>query len=371
MELEERLSYLENVRDWQSFVEELEKGIASSAQNADKAQFHLKLGRVLETKFLAGVKALKHFQDAYKLNPALIESLESARSVYWGLGKLNMVQKLLELELKARGDSLARERAAGRAGRRALRPGRLGEGSGDVRARPRASGGKNPEASACLEDVQVEAGTCEERIEGARPPRERRATTPRRRRARSCGPRASRGVLRPTMPKGCSRVPTPPIRRTSRSPRSTRGSSPSRARFDTLEQAQTQALQQASGAKARGAMALTFGTRWVLRHQNLEVGTRFLEEALKLDPQNEGAFFFLREAYGKKAATGPRARPRRRGGDARRERRQHVPARPGRDDRVAAARQPDPRAPVVRAPQRRLARAPAASRLRGPDRRDA
>ena len=84
-----------------SSVASWKKGIASSSQNADKAQFHLKLGRVLETKFLAGVKALKHFQDAYKLNPALIESLESARSVYWGLGKLNMVQKLLELELKA------------------------------------------------------------------------------------------------------------------------------------------------------------------------------------------------------------------------------------------------------------------------------
>src|SRR5215469_11263633 len=100
MDLEERLSYLENVRDWQSLVEELEKGIASSAANAAKAQFHLKLGRVLETKFLSGVKALKHFQDAYKLNPALIESLEAARYVYWSLGKLNMVQKLLELELR-------------------------------------------------------------------------------------------------------------------------------------------------------------------------------------------------------------------------------------------------------------------------------
>src|SRR5579863_4865006 len=101
MVLEERLSYLENVRDWQSLVEELEKGISSSAGNAVKAQFHLKLGRVLETKFLSGVKALKHFQDAYKLNPALTESLEAARNVYWDLGKLNMVQKLLELELKA------------------------------------------------------------------------------------------------------------------------------------------------------------------------------------------------------------------------------------------------------------------------------
>src|ERR1700690_3660088 len=101
MELEERLSYLENVRDWPSLVDELEQGIASSSGGAAKARYHLKLGQVLETKFLAGVKALKHFQDAYKLNPALTESLEAARNVYWDLGKLNMVQKLLELELKA------------------------------------------------------------------------------------------------------------------------------------------------------------------------------------------------------------------------------------------------------------------------------
>src|SRR5579862_9326709 len=116
MELDERLSYLENVRDWQGLAEELEKGIATQAANAVKAQFHLKLGRVLETKFLAGVKALKHFQDAYKLNPALVESLEAARSVYWDLGKLNMVQKLLELELKAgaSGDTASALLLAGR-----------------------------------------------------------------------------------------------------------------------------------------------------------------------------------------------------------------------------------------------------------------
>src|SRR5215831_14846803 len=101
MDLQERLKQLENVRDWQGLVEELEKGIQSSNANEAKAGFHLRLGQVLEAKFLAGVKALKHFQDAYKLNPALIESLEAARSVYWTLGKLNMVQKLLELELKA------------------------------------------------------------------------------------------------------------------------------------------------------------------------------------------------------------------------------------------------------------------------------
>src|SRR4029453_13876839 len=79
MDLQERLQQLENVRDWQGLVEELEKGIQSSNANEAKAVFHLRLGQVLEAKFLAGVKALKHFQDAYKLNPALAESLEAAR----------------------------------------------------------------------------------------------------------------------------------------------------------------------------------------------------------------------------------------------------------------------------------------------------
>jgi hypothetical protein len=99
MDLQERLSHLENVRDWQGLVEELEKS-TSSGTNEEKARVHLRLGRLLEGKFLAGVKALKHFQDAYKLNSASGESLARARSVYWDLGKLNMVQKLLEMELK-------------------------------------------------------------------------------------------------------------------------------------------------------------------------------------------------------------------------------------------------------------------------------
>src|ERR1700738_2565413 len=104
MDLQDRLKQLETVRDWQGLVEECEKGIQSPRPNEAKAVFHLRLGQVLESKFLAGVKALKHFQDAYKLNPALAESLEAARSVYWSLGKLNMVQKLLELELRAMKD---------------------------------------------------------------------------------------------------------------------------------------------------------------------------------------------------------------------------------------------------------------------------
>src|SRR5882757_9466064 len=100
MDLQEQISFLERNRDWQGLVEELERSLGGSTQNAVKASIHLKLGRVLEGKFLQSVKALKHFQDAYKLNPALLEALEEARLIYWDLGKTAMVLKLLELELK-------------------------------------------------------------------------------------------------------------------------------------------------------------------------------------------------------------------------------------------------------------------------------
>src|SRR5580698_8423541 len=166
MELEERLSYLENVRDWQSFVEELEKGIASSAQNADKAQFHLKLGRVLETKFLAGVKALKHFQDSYKLNPALVESLESARRIYWGLGKLNMVQKLLELELKASPEGARASALLLELGDVLCDQGEWDKAAAAYAKSLATSGGKNPGASAGLEDVQLDAARWQEHLAG-------------------------------------------------------------------------------------------------------------------------------------------------------------------------------------------------------------
>src|SRR5260221_3295807 len=101
MNLEERLSLLERNHDWSGLQETLEQGIAGSDDPREQAEFHLRLGRLLRERFLQGVKALKHFQDAFKLNAALLDALAEARQVYWELGKLNMVQKLLELQLKS------------------------------------------------------------------------------------------------------------------------------------------------------------------------------------------------------------------------------------------------------------------------------
>jgi tetratricopeptide (TPR) repeat protein len=300
MDLEERLSYLENVRDWQSLVEELEKGIASSAANAAKAQFHLKLGRILETKFLSGVKALKHFQDAYKLNPALTDSLEAARNVYWNLGKINMVQKLLELELKASPDGPRTGELLLELGDVLCDQGEWERATATYARSLGVSGGSatGAEASGCLADLQLQptgwpghlAALLREANETSHSSKGRlylRAA----RAARRFAPVEVEGLLA----RGYAADPV------SRQISALYEALLSEAgRLDELEQVQLSLLQQVAERRARGAMALLFGTRWVLRHQNVEVGSRFLEEALKLDPDSEGAFFFLREAYGKK-----------------------------------------------------------------------
>src|SRR5258707_1156742 len=102
MNLEERLSLLERNHDWSGLQETLEQGIAGSDNPAAQAEYHLRLGRLLRERFMQGVKALKHFQDAFKLNAALLEALAEARQVYWELGKLNMVVACLLEDLLAR-----------------------------------------------------------------------------------------------------------------------------------------------------------------------------------------------------------------------------------------------------------------------------
>ncbi|MGO9714610.1 MAG: tetratricopeptide repeat protein [Polyangiaceae bacterium] len=301
MDLQERFSYLETVRDWQSLVEELEKGIAGGdSSNASKAQYHLRLGRVLETKFLAGVKALKHFQDAYKLNPALIEALENARAIYWDLGKLNMVQKLCELELKSVKDEL---RASGLLLELAdvlQDQGDYDKATSTYAKAVAAGGGANQEASACLEDVQAESGSWKSHVSALRkqagdainPALRSRLLLRAARIARRFAPEEVEGLLEQSYRADASSKQAAAL---------FEGMVVERGDTERLATIQRELLDELPNRAERAALALMFGTRWVSRHQNVETGAKFLEESLSLDPSNEGAFHFLRDAYGKKA----------------------------------------------------------------------
>lgn len=293
MDAEARFQQLESQHDWEGARSALERAIAETEQSEAKANLHLRLGRLLRDRFLQGVAALKHFQDAYKLNPGLTDSLADARKVYWELGKLGMVQKLLLLELKA---SSSGERAADLY--HAL--GDVLSDQGDVAAATEAytkalQAGANVEEQ--LADAQLGDEQWQERIgellrvaHGAPGSRERAGAFLRAARiARRFAPGDFEEIL---------------VRAYAANP----GDAAAAALYETLlvEEERTdaildtqrQVLADLADPRERADVAFTFGARWAQRHHNPEVAARFLEEALRLDPGLEPAFTFLVERYG-------------------------------------------------------------------------
>ena len=297
---QDRLTQLENIRDWQGIVEELEKGISSAdVSNAEKAAAHLRAGRILKTKFLAAVKALKHFQDAYKLNPQLTEALEAAREVYWELGKLNMVQKLVELELKTEKDAEHTSQLLCELGDVLSDLGDYDKATATYARALTASGGVSQEARACLEDVQAESGSWKSHV----------AEIARRAQAASGSERARLYVRAARITRRFSPADVEPVLQEAYTadPLSNEAAAlfegllGEAGRLEALEAIQTELLSGDGARVDRARYALAFGTRWLGRHQQPDVGARFLEDAVKLDPTSEGAFQFLRDSYGKKS----------------------------------------------------------------------
>ena len=299
MDLQDRLKQLEIVRDWQGLVEELEKGIQTQSANEAKASFHLRLGQVLEQKFLAGVKALKHFQDAYKLNPALGESLEAARSVYWALGKLNMAQKLLELELRTQKDGPQASALLLELGDVLCDLGDYDKATSTYARALATSNGQNAEARACLEDVQAESGSWQTHVSqltrSAASETDPAAKSRYHLRAARITRRFAPDDVLDMLEQAYSADPT-----SKQAAALYEGMMGEGGKLDQLEQVQSKILAAEPNKKHRAKLAHIFGTRWVSRHQNVDTGAKFLEESIKLDPENEGAFHYLRDAYGRK-----------------------------------------------------------------------
>jgi len=298
MELTERLAYLESVRDWQQLREELEKQISSTKSNEQKAQLHLRLGRLLDEQFLLGAKALKHFQDAFKLNPKLIESLEEARRIYWDLGKLNMVQKLLDLELKANPEGEVASKKLLELADVLCDLDQWDQATPTYARSLGASGGKNSNASAALEDVQVAETGWDERVgslvreanESAGDAKTRLFLRAARILRRFQGAEATEGFLRQA------------YRNTPQNPAAAalfESLLSDQKRLDEIERTQSEILSTENGQETAG-LALAFGRRWAMRHQNPDIAAKFLEEAINRDPGNEAAFHKLAEILGSK-----------------------------------------------------------------------
>jgi tetratricopeptide (TPR) repeat protein len=299
MQLEDRVSYLEGIRDWDGVAEELEKGISQAQSVEEKAALSLRLGKVRESKFLNGVRALRDYQEAYKLHPALTESLERARAVYWLLGKLNMVQRLLDLELKASPSPRKAQALLVELGDVLCDLGDYDKAT-SAYARAASSGAEDTrEAAACLEDVQVESGSFAAHLTRLEEAAE--AVTFGDERARLYV-RAAR-VARRFAP---DRMATYLEKAYVAFPESQEAAALYEAmlaeagRLEGLVPQQDKLLANVPEKSARADRAQLFGVRWALRHQNVDLGVRFFEEAVKLDAAQEGALAFVREIVGRK-----------------------------------------------------------------------
>ncbi|MFO0614054.1 MAG: tetratricopeptide repeat protein [Polyangiaceae bacterium] len=287
------MSLLESVHDWASLAEELERVIGTDPDPARKAEAHLKLGRLLDEKFLQGVKALKHFQDAYKLNSSLILALELARTIYWELGKTNMVQKLLELQLKSASEADSVELLV-ELGHVLAEAGEVERATATYARALGASNGQSEEARAGLADAQIDAdswsghvGTLVGEAQGQSGGEAAALYMRAARLAKRFDAGSVEGLL------GSAYQAQPLDRHVAALFEGMMAAE----RAAQLEQTQRQLLEML-GARARSLTAYRFGSRWATRHQNLEVGAKFLEEAFSLDSSLEGAFSFLRDYWG-------------------------------------------------------------------------
>jgi len=295
MDLAQRLNFLESCRDWYTLLEELERALQSEADPTTKAQLFFKLGSVLDERFLQGVKALKHFQDAYKLNPTLLAALERARGIYWELGKTPMVSKLLDIELRSLGDGPEAVPLLIELGDVLSDGGDFDRATATYAKALSASGGQSDEARAGLVDAQlgddswaahvaqlVELGLSQSGPEACR-------TLLRAARiARRFGSADAEAIFG----KAYEAHPTD-----AQAACVYEGLLVASDRAAQLEQQQHEHLEQLT-SRGKAQVAFRFGSRWATRHQNLEVGARFLEEALANDPQRDGALAFLKELWG-------------------------------------------------------------------------
>jgi tetratricopeptide (TPR) repeat protein len=295
MAVNERLSLLERYHDWQGLVEALEESIRGEQEPGARARLHLWLARVLGTHFLENAKALKHFQEAYKLDPNLLEALGEARAIYWELGKLNMVRRLLELQLR----SVQGEEAAPlfiELGDVATDQGDLEAATSAYQSALEAAAGQDASAAERLRDVQVEESAWRGRVSeileradhaenGERAESLLRAA----RLARRFAPDDAESILArayeadPTRPDAAALY---------------EGLLAAAQRTESIVAAQRGILERTPDPKKQAQLAFKFGARWGGRHQNPQIGAQFIEETLQRQPDNEAAFAFLRQVYG-------------------------------------------------------------------------
>lgn len=294
MDLEQRLNHLESHHDWYGLAAALEEAVLAASDNATKASFHLRLGRLLNSSFVQGVRALKHFQDAYKLNPTLIEALVEARAIYWEIGKLNMVQKLLELQLKGTSDLAVAASLAEQLGDALYDQDQFDRAAQAYGRALECRGGSDAALGELLTDLAVTSETWQERIgailraaHGASNAAQKARTFLRAARiARRFAPQEAESILTQAYTADCTNSAIAAL---------LENLLVESQRTDVILQLQETVIGALAAPADKVATLVHFGTRWALRHQNPEVAAHFFKEVIRQDPRQVAVLIYLRD----------------------------------------------------------------------------
>ncbi|MDD5306402.1 MAG: tetratricopeptide repeat protein [Deltaproteobacteria bacterium] len=91
--------------NWKDHIFKLEEVADSFAQGPERAEAHLRIARLWEDKYLQKAKAIAHYQQAFKADPGSLEALRAARRIYWEMGRLGTIDKLVALEMQITSDA--------------------------------------------------------------------------------------------------------------------------------------------------------------------------------------------------------------------------------------------------------------------------
>ena len=101
MEITQRIkSRLKQVRDWTAVIDELEADADNLTDNAEQSKMLFELARACEEIFLDKARAMQCYQKAFKLDQSNLLALQHAREIYHQMASLEMVTRLMGLELR-------------------------------------------------------------------------------------------------------------------------------------------------------------------------------------------------------------------------------------------------------------------------------
>lgn len=89
---------------WEELVQSLEHRAEQASSDDERSELYLRAGRIWGDVLLRKGEAMTRYQLAVKHDPSCHEALSRARDIYVQMGKLTMIGKLIDLELKSTQD---------------------------------------------------------------------------------------------------------------------------------------------------------------------------------------------------------------------------------------------------------------------------